>query len=100
MRPTPNSLSRCRWTLAIALICVPHTTSHAQRLAAVLDKQDPEVRAMLSEIEADAENARVTAKIPGMSIVIVHDQDVLLAKGFGYANAENRCPPIHRQSTA
>jgi CubicO group peptidase (beta-lactamase class C family) len=36
------------------------------------------------------ENARLKAKIPGMSIVIVYDQDVLPAKGFGYADLEKK----------
>jgi CubicO group peptidase (beta-lactamase class C family) len=64
----------------------------AQQVAATLDKNDPELRAILAEIEADAESARLKAKIPGMSIVIVHDQDVLLAKGFGYADLEKKIP--------
>jgi CubicO group peptidase (beta-lactamase class C family) len=34
----------------------------------------------------------VKAKIPGMSVVIVYDQDVLLAKGFGYADLEKKIP--------
>ena len=64
----------------------------AQRVAAPLDKNDPELRAILAEIEADAEKARLKAKIPGMSIVIVHDQDVLLSKGFGYADLDKKIP--------
>ena len=82
--------SRC--ALAIVLIFLLHTVSPAQQLAVVLDKNDPELRAVLTEIEADAENARLKAKIPGMSIVIVYDQDVLLAKGFGYADLEKKIP--------
>jgi len=79
-------------TLAIALNFLIHAPSHAQRLGASLDKNDPALRAILTEIEADAENSRVRAKIPGMSIVIVYDQDVLLAKGFGYADLEQQIP--------
>ena len=52
----------------------------AQQPAIVLDKNDPELRAVLTEIEGDAEKARVKEKIPGLSIVIVHDQDVLLPR--------------------
>src|SRR4030095_10976407 len=77
----------------IALSCLcPNSTVMAQRVAAPLDKNDPELRALLTEIEADAEQARVKAKIPGMSIVIVYDQDVLVAKGFGYADLEKKIP--------
>lgn len=55
-----------------------------------VDKNDPELRAILPEIEAEVEQARLKAKIPGLFIVIVHDQDVLLAKGFGYADLEKK----------
>ena len=77
----------------IALSCLwPSSTVMAQWVAAPLDKNDPELRAILTEIEADAETARLKAKIPGMSIVIVYDQEVLLAKGFGYADLEKKIP--------
>ena len=92
MRPALHHWSPARWMLALALIVLLPTASHAQRLPVVLDKNDPAVRAILTEIEADAENARVKAKIPGMSMVIVYDQDVLLAKGFGYADLEKQIP--------
>jgi CubicO group peptidase (beta-lactamase class C family) len=80
--------------LALALVAV-NEMSLAQLSSPpsmTLDKSDPEVRAMLAEIEADAEKARLKGQIPGMSIVIVHDQDVLLAKGFGYADLEKKTP--------
>jgi len=64
----------------------------AQQVVATLDKNDPELRAILAKIEADAEKARVKANIPGMSIVIVHDQDVLLARGYGFADLEKKIP--------
>ena len=77
----------------IALSCLwPSSTVMAQRVAAPLDKNDPELRAILTEIEADAEKARLKAQIPGMSIVIVHDQDVLLSTGFGYADLDKKIP--------
>ena len=85
-------MSHSRYALTIVLIFLVHTASPAQQAGPALDKNDPELRAILSEIEADAENARVKAKIPGMSIVIVYDQDVLLAKGFGYADLEKKIP--------
>jgi CubicO group peptidase (beta-lactamase class C family) len=84
-------MSHPRFALAIVLLFAFHTAVPAQ-LSVTLDKNDPELRAILSEIEADAESARLKAKIPGMSIVIVHDQDVLLAKGFGYADLEKKIP--------
>src|SRR5215471_10179399 len=84
-------MSHPRFALAIVLLFVFHTAVPAQ-LSVALDKNDPELRAILTEIEADAESARLKAKIPGMSIIIVYDQDVLLAKGFGYADLEKKIP--------
>ena len=92
-------MSHARYALAIILSFLLHTVSFAQQVPVVLDKNDPELRAILTEIEADAESARLKAKIPGMSIVIVHDQDVLLAKGFGYADLEKKIPADHKRST-
>jgi CubicO group peptidase (beta-lactamase class C family) len=80
--------------LALAIIAA-NTTSSAQLASptrVTLDTSDPELHTMLAEIEADAEKARLKEQIPGMSIVIVHDQDVLLAKGFGYADLEKKIP--------
>src|SRR4026208_717051 len=85
-------MSHPRFALAIVLILLLQIVVPAQQAAIALDKNDPELRAILTEIEADAEKARLKAKIPGMSIVIVYDQDVLLAKGFGYADLEKRIP--------
>src|SRR5262245_31043893 len=92
MRSRPNHLSRVRCVLTIALIFLLRTASHAQRLSAPLDRNDPALRAILTEIGVDAEDARVEAKVPGMSMVIVYDQDVLLASGFGYADLEKQIP--------
>jgi CubicO group peptidase (beta-lactamase class C family) len=84
-------MSHPRFALAIVLLFVFHTAVPAQ-LSVALDKNDPELRAILTEIEADAETARVQVKIPGMSVVIVYGDDVLLAKGFGYADLEKKIP--------
>ena len=77
-------MSHPRYALTIVFILLLHIVVPAQQAAIALDKNDPELWAILTEIEADAESARVKAKLPGLSIVIVHDQDVLLATGFGY----------------
>jgi len=46
----------------------------------------------LARFEKQAEELRTLLKIPGMSAVIVKDQKVLWAKGFGFADVENRIP--------
>ena len=84
-------MSHPRFALALVLLFLLHTAVFAQ-LRVTLDKNDPELRAILTELVTDAETARVKAKIPGMSIVIVYDQQVLLARGFGHADLEKKIP--------
>lgn len=77
----------------IALCCLcPSSTVMAQRVAAPPDKNDPEIRAVLAELESDIEKARIEKKIAGLSVAIVYDQDVLLSKGFGFADLDKKVP--------
>src|SRR5262245_18921736 len=46
----------------------------------------PSLAEVVAKLDADFEKTRVQQKIVGMSVIIVHDQDVLLAKGYGYAD--------------
>jgi CubicO group peptidase (beta-lactamase class C family) len=46
----------------------------------------------LARLEKQLDELRDMLKIPGMSAVIVRNQEVLWAKGFGYADLENRIP--------
>src|SRR6185436_16162171 len=46
----------------------------------------------LARFEKQADELRTRLRIPGMSAVIVKDQRVLWAKGFGFADLENRIP--------
>lgn len=79
------------WSEVIALICLwPSSTVIAQQVTTPLDKNDPEVRAVLAELESDIEKARIAKKIAGLSIAIVYDQDVLLSKGFGFADLDKK----------
>jgi CubicO group peptidase (beta-lactamase class C family) len=49
-------------------------------------------KARLERFERQVENVRARLKIPGLSVAIVKDQDLLWAKGFGFADLENRIP--------
>lgn len=49
-------------------------------------------RKRLERFEKQADELRTLLKIPGMSAVIIKDQKVLWAKGFGFADLENRIP--------
>jgi CubicO group peptidase (beta-lactamase class C family) len=46
----------------------------------------------LSDFAASLETIRQTLRIPGMSVAVVQDQEVIFAQGFGYADLENRVP--------
>jgi len=46
--------------------------------------------AALIQFEQELEHLRQTLKIPGMSAAVVQDQQVLWAKGFGFADRENQ----------
>src|SRR4029079_19046325 len=49
-------------------------------------------KARLDRFEQQVESVRGRLKIPGLSVAIVKDQDLLWAKGFGFADLENRVP--------
>src|SRR5215216_6716153 len=77
----------------IALTCIwPGLTATTQQVSPPLDKNDPEIRAVLAEIESGIEKGRQEKKIAGLSVAIVYDQDVLLSKGFGYADVDKKVP--------
>src|SRR5215216_411788 len=77
----------------IALTCIwPGLTATTQQVSPPLDKNDPEIRAVLAEIESDIEKARQEKKIAGLSVAIVYDQEVLLSKGFGFADLDKKVP--------
>jgi CubicO group peptidase (beta-lactamase class C family) len=46
----------------------------------------------LERFEKQVDDLRALLKIPGMSAVIIKDQKVLWAQGFGFADLENRIP--------
>ena len=54
---------------------------HAGASAALLDGFDEFVAKVLSEW-----------KVPGVAVAIVHDDQVILAKGFGYRDVKQRLP--------
>src|SRR5687768_6309495 len=49
-------------------------------------------RHRVASFEREADELRRTLHIPGLSAVIVQDQQVLWARGFVYADLENRVP--------
>lgn len=53
---------------------------------------DPDLEAKLERFEATLEGLREEHRIPGLSVAIVKDNQVVLARGFGYADLERRIP--------
>jgi D-alanyl-D-alanine carboxypeptidase len=74
--------------LVMAMVLVAGARSAgAQALA-----QRPEVAAALQVLDAWIGSSVATREIPGLAIGIVHDQDVLWSKGYGFADVERKTP--------
>ena len=52
----------------------------------------PEVRAALDIVSAWVEGQRAYSGLPGASLAVVHDQTLVWAAGFGWADVEHRRP--------
>ena len=52
----------------------------------------PEVKGALRAIDAWLEGVRIYDRIPGISAGIVHDQELIWNKGYGYSNLETKRP--------
>src|SRR5262245_288557 len=63
-----------------------------KRIKAEKSEAPPSLAEVVAKIDENIEKNRVKQKIVGLSVIIVHDQDVLLAKGYGYANLASKTP--------
>lgn len=89
---------------AIAAVFVPFAGLGRKNLAAAQQdsarqnpdgqksERPPSVADVVAKLDEEFEKIRVQQKIVGMSVVIVHDQDVLLSKGYGYADLARKTP--------
>jgi CubicO group peptidase (beta-lactamase class C family) len=77
-----------RWLIALSIASLPAAAGHT----AVPLSEDSRVRSALTlaEVWLDAEMAY--AAIPGLSAAIVHDQEIVWSRGFGYADVERKAP--------
>ena len=55
-------------------------------------KEQPSEAARIARFESQLESLRQELKIPAYSAAIVKDQKVIWAKGFGFADVENKIP--------
>ncbi len=53
---------------------------------------DPRVVQALSLLTAWVDSEQVTRRLPGVSMAVVHDQQLLWSRGFGDAHAETKAP--------
>lgn len=77
-------------TLAIGAPALGDDDSTPPTAEALLDH--PEVTGALSIIDAWIAGRRTYEQIPGISVGIVRDQDLLWSKGYGYGNLETMRP--------
>ncbi len=52
----------------------------------------PEIKGALGAIDAWVEGVRTYERIPGVSIGIIHDQDLIWNNGYGYSNLKTQRP--------
>lgn len=76
------------WCLLVIVLLVSGLT-RAQSLA-----EDPRVTSALKLIEIWVDAQVAYEDIPGMSLGIVYDQDLVWSRGFGYADVEKKIPAL------
>ncbi len=69
------------------VLCLVPPSVQAQALA-----DDPRVQQALNLLDVWMDAERAYKQIPGISLALVHDQEVLWRKGFGVANRESSAP--------
>ena len=81
---------RTRWLVTVVLtIAVAGQALLVKSTARTPQRSDAE---RIAQLETLLENLRQDLKIPAYSAAIVKDQKVLWARGFGYADVENKIP--------
>src|SRR5690349_24581453 len=75
----------------LALALLVNTTESASQTPDRNNQATPSQQ-RLERFEKQTDDLRKLLKIPGMSAVIVKDQKVLWAQGFGFADLENKIP--------
>ena len=77
---------------ALALLVNPSGSLSQTRTGRETHDPSSQNKQRLERFEKQVDDLRALLKIPGMSAVIIKDQKVLWAKGFGFADLENRIP--------
>ena len=82
-------VSRVFVLFLVAISLTPRSAAAQVRNSPDISAQD---KKRLERFEKQVDELRTLLKIPGMSAAIVKDQKVLWAKGYGFADLENRIP--------
>jgi len=75
--------------LTLSLVLAPESAPAAPDSKAGEIRNDPRVIAALDLLEVWIDARLAYGQIPGISIAIVHDQELLWSRGFGYADIED-----------
>jgi CubicO group peptidase (beta-lactamase class C family) len=85
-----NAFKTLAKSLLVVVLLVNAGTLRSQTLSGEKLYASSRDEQRIVRFEKQAEELRTLLKIPGMSAVIIKDQKVLWAKGFGFADLENR----------
>ena len=74
--------------LCLVLLLISATSLNGQKKIA----DHPEVQESLELLDVWMDAQQAYGRIPGASIAVVYDQELIWAKGYGYAHMEERVP--------
>lgn len=81
--------------LAVALLALAQIATAADsttHLARSRVTETPDVRDALTKLDIWLEGQRMKHDLPGFSAGVVHDQELIWSKGYGYADVTNQIP--------
>jgi CubicO group peptidase (beta-lactamase class C family) len=52
----------------------------------------PEIKGVFAAVDAWIDGVQIYDKVPGISVGIVRDQDLIWSNGYGYSNLEAKRP--------
>jgi CubicO group peptidase (beta-lactamase class C family) len=87
MMAVGENMRNVTWSLVLGLLFLAGPTT-----ADPVDVDHPKMRGALALIDHWLDAALAYSQIPGMSVGIVLDQDLIWSKGYGYANVRRKRP--------
>lgn len=81
-----------RILLMLAVVCTSAAAVANDEAATGTLRTHPEIEGALAVIDAYVAGRQHYEQIPGVSVGIVHDQDLWWSQGYGYSNLETRRP--------